>query len=533
LENNFVEKLSLQVQSFHKYFETLSGSYNLNEMAKKFANILKENLFAEEIFVMHKSQEDFQWNSLFQNGEKPQPDLSSFKKNDFRIKYYSDQIIGAAVTMPLNDSSILGIFLSRKKDQEYFSAADKIILQILLQIFNSAYIVFLNRRKEKELIFDLNEKIFQLNNLIDTGIELSRYEQKNILYEFCLERIASLTNASSALIKIIDNVETKKESFISFPPGTNPEKIMDSKYKIESSFNFLNKTYHFYLSEKETRRGTTEFNELDNMLLDAVKRQVAASIENEFLHQESLEKGIIEKELNVAATIQQQIIPKELPRIEGFEISGINIPSKEVGGDYYDCIKLNDGKVALIMADVSGKGISAALLVNTLNAALYAYLAFDLPLTEMCDKLNKLIYKSSPSDKYITFFIAILDPFSGELNSVNAGHNPIFLLRENGNLEKLNDGGLGLGMLDFDIPYTGQKLTMNSGDKIFLYTDGIPEAMNEKDEEYSDEKMLEFLLQNSEKNTEEFIRDLVLDVKEHSGAAPQSDDITALYVKRN
>ncbi len=160
-------------------------------------------------------------------------------------------------------------------------------------------------------------------------------------------------------------------------------------------------------------------------------RQVSASIENEFLHQQALDKERIEQELNVAASIQQRIIPKELSKIEGYDIAGINIPSKEVGGDYYDCISLNNGKLALVIADVAGKGISAALLVNTLHAALYSYLDFNIPLVEIFDKLNKLIYKSSPSDKFITCFTAILDPETGALDAVNAGHNPIFLLRKN------------------------------------------------------------------------------------------------------
>jgi len=222
-----------------------------------------------------------------------------------------------------------------------------------------------------------------------------------------------------------------------------------------------------------------------------------------------------------------------LPNIEGYELAGINIPSREVGGDYYDCIELGNGKYALIIADVAGKGIGAALLVSTLNAALYSYLEFDIPLTKMSDKLNKLIYESSPSDKFITFFIAVLDSNTGELDIVNAGHNPIFLLRKDGTLEKIDAGGVGLGMFDFGISYTGQKSVMNSGDKLFLYTDGIPEAMNESEEEYSDERMINFFTDYSDKPAKDFVDMMVKDVKDYAGATPQSDDITTLILKRN
>ena len=255
-------------------------------------------------------------------------------------------------------------------------------------------------------------------------------------------------------------------------------------------------------------------------------------IANDFLLKESIEKEQIEKEIRIAQSIQQRIIPDKLPQIEGYEIAGINIPSKEVGGDYYDCIDIGNGKYALIIADVTGKGVGAALLVNTLNAALYSYLEFQLPLTDMADKLNKLIYNSSPSDKFITFFVAVLDSKTGDLDVVNAGHNPVLLLRKDGKLEKIDAGGIGLGMLDLGIPYQGQKLAMDPGDKLFLYTDGIPEAMNKNEEEYSDDRMIQFFLHNSDCPASEFIELIVKDVSIHVDGEPQSDDITSLILKR-
>ncbi len=311
----------------------------------------------------------------------------------------------------------------------------------------------------------------------------------------------------------------------------NPH-FLSSLHKIESSFDFNNKTYRFVLSEKETRKGATSFNDLDEMLLRAVTRQVNASLENEYLLSQSLQKERIEKELALAASIQQKIIPENLPKIPGYELAGINIPSRAVGGDYYDCFDLGGGKYALIMADVAGKGISAALLVSTLNAALHAYLEFNLPLIELADKLNKLIYKASPPDKYITFLIALLNSESGEIEIVNAGHNPALLLRKDGTLEQIEAGGIGLGMLDLGIPYTSTNITMNTDDKLFLYTDGIPEAMNENEEEYSDDRMIKFFVKHSDNPVEDFITLLVKDVKVYAGSAQQSDDITSMILQR-
>ena len=532
-QNILVEKLSLQAESFQEGFETLVKCNSLDEITKNFGRLLRGMFIVANIHILHKPSFEANWKISVSQPIEENLELSLLDhKEMLSIKFFKDKKYSAVVSLPLFDSSYLGIMIGKKLDESDFNAYDKITLQILLQIFSSAYNSFLNQKKEKQLIFDLNEKILQLNHLIDTDIELSRLDKQNVLFDLAIERVVTLTNASSALIRVINTANEMIEREMVFPNTLKPEIILNNTNKIDFSFDFNNKLFLFVLSEKETRKGTTAFSDLDNLLLKAIARQVQASIENEYLLGQSLEKERIEKELNLAAAIQQRIIPKELPRIEGYEIAGINIPSREVGGDYYDCIDMGSGKFALIIADVAGKGISAALLVNTLNAALYSYLEFNLPLTDLADKLNKLIFKSSPSDKYITFFMAVLNSGTGELDIVNAGHNPIFLLRKSGDLEQIEAGGIGLGMFDFGIPYNGTKLKMEAGEKLFLYTDGIPEAMNLNEEEYTDERMIDLLKINSEKNPLDFINVIVEDVKNHVGEAKQSDDITSLFLKR-
>ena len=532
-KNPLVEKLSLQSESFQEGFETLIKCHSFEDITKNFWHLLRGNFFVTNIHLLHKLTSTSKWKFIGSQSANKSIDSSLLdNKEQLSVQYLVDDKYNAVVVLPLSDSSYLGIMIGKKLDESEFTDFDKITLQILLQVFSSAYNSFLNQNKEKQLIFELNEKILQLNNLIDTDIELSRYDKQNVLFDLAIERVVSLTNASSALIKIVNLSDGLIEKEITFPGNSELDSILNNQYKIEFNFDFNNKQYLFVLSEKETRKGVISFSDLDKLLLQAIGRQVQASIENEFLLGQSLEKERMEKELNLAAAIQQRIIPKDLPHIEGYEIAGINIPSKEVGGDYYDCIDLGDGKFALIIADVAGKGISAALLVNTLNAALYSYLEFNLPLTDLAEKLNKLIFKSSPSDKYITFFIAVLNSKTGELDAVNAGHNPIFLIRNNGDLEQIEAGGIGLGMLDFGIPYEGKKLKFEADEKLFLYTDGIPEAMNINEEEYSDERMIEFLNTNSGKSPHDFIELIVKDVRKHVGAAQQSDDITSVFIKR-
>jgi sigma-B regulation protein RsbU (phosphoserine phosphatase) len=169
-------------------------------------------------------------------------------------------------------------------------------------------------------------------------------------------------------------------------------------------------------------------------------------------------------------------------------------------------------------------------LVNTLNAALYSHLDYDNSLTDLAVKRNKIIYNASTSDRFITCFLAVLTPETGELDIVNAGHNPILLRKSDGTLYKINAGGVGLGMLDMDLPYEGEKLTLQSGERLFLFTDGIPEAMNGVEEEYTDEKMENFFLENITETAQEFVDKIVSDVKSFTGEAEQSDDITTMYL---
>ncbi|HSP88625.1 MAG TPA: PP2C family protein-serine/threonine phosphatase [Ignavibacteriaceae bacterium] len=528
-----VEKLSLQAESFQEAFEILSGSKNFEQMIKNFDRLLRGVFLLKNVKMFLRNSAEENWKIISGDVKVEDEDLYlNHTDNNSPIHYYENQKFTASIIYPLSGGSYLGILLGSKLDKTNFIDFDKITLQILLQVFDSAYKSFLNQKKEKELVFNLNEKVFQLNNLIDTGIELSRFDRREILFEFSLERICALTNASSALFIINDEKNPGESNEFIFPPHINPDNVLNSKYKIESGFEFGEKKYRLILSDKETRKGTTSFNEIDELLLSAVCRQVNVVVENEYLQNEIIKKQQIEKELNVAASIQQRIIPKLLPGIEGYEIGGINIPSREVGGDYFDCINLGKDKYAFIIADVAGKGIGAALLVNTLNAALFSYLEFNLPLDDLAFKLNKLIYNSSTPDKFITFFIAVLDLKTGELDTLNAGHNPIYIFRKDNSLEKIEAGGVGLGMFDFNLPFTGQKLILNPGDKLFLYTDGIPEAMNKKSEEYSDERMLKFLQDNSGYPINEFIQHLVNDIKNFTDGAEQSDDITVLYIKR-
>ena len=523
------EKLSFHVKSFQESFEILSGSRSINQMSKHFSRILQGSFFSSDINIYHKVDNSSEWESITVKTNNHQKYFDKLKDEDFAKIYSTDKSKILYTQIQLVDSSYLLVIMGNKIDGSLYSEVDKITFQIHLQMFDSAYQALLSHKTEKQLIFSLNSRVSQLYSLIETGIEISKINLGDKLLNFGLSRAISLTNSSFGRVKITDSDANVDELF--YPSTINSDDFSD-EYTLTHKFIDLDKEYEFSICEKESRDGIVDFDETDDLLLSAIVRQVQAAIENERFHKEALENESMRRELAVASAIQKRILPEKLPSIKGYDIAGINIPSKEVSGDYYNVFQLNDGRYALIVADVTGKGMPASLLVSTLDASIRSYLDFQIPLAEMALKLNSLIYKSSTSDKFITFLIAILNPSNGELDIINAGHNPALILRKNGQTETIDAGGLAFGMFDMGLPFESNKILLEKGERLFIFSDGIPEAMDKDENEYTDERMEKYFSDVKPITSEEFILSIVDDVKSHTKGELQSDDITALYLIR-
>jgi len=527
------DRLELQAGSFQESFNILSNAKTLEDLAKKFFHILRGNLLVIDANIFFKKKGSIAWRIIYsKNEEAVKCDELLYQKDEFSIQFLKHPVFQVCINQPLIDTSTFGILIGKKLDNSAFNELDKITLQFFLQQLDSAYQFYVSRLKEKQLIFSLNHRVLQLNSLIETGYEIAKLQEGSTLLNLALERVLALTNASKAMLRIKERRNVTQKIY--FPRPFKTKQLGQSSFAISTSFKFLNQTYAFYLFEKESRDGIIQFDDTDQLLLDAFARQVNVSLENHYLYEQSLEKERVEKEISVAGTIQNKLIPEILPAIDGYDLAGINIPTKYVGGDYYDCIPLEDGRFALIIADVSGKGIPAALLVSTFQASLHAYLDSSFNLPDLVQKLNLVIYNTATMDKYITAFFAILNPKSGELETVSAGHNPIYLIRAHKNVEELAIGGIPLGMVGLPFPYTSQKTILNPGDQLLLYTDGVTETMNEDEQEYDDIIGLKtFIQKHTSDNAATFIKDLHTDLNQFAGDTPQSDDITAFYIIRN
>jgi phosphoserine phosphatase RsbU/P len=254
------------------------------------------------------------------------------------------------------------------------------------------------------------------------------------------------------------------------------------------------------------------------------------SLENKRLFLEELVKQKMEEELEIAREIQQNLLPQSLPEFTNFDIAAVNMSSKQVGGDYYDVITLDDDRFCVAIADVSGKGAPASLLMANIQAFLQVICRQDLNIVESTALINDLIFANTSDGRFITFFWAVVNNEERKLTYVNAGHNPPLLIRD-GKITKLKKGGIIFGVVESTIPYISETVSLQKDDVIVLFTDGISEAMNEKEEEYSDKRLEETAMRLASGTVKEILEGIKKEVYEFAHGAPQSDDITMVVIK--
>ncbi len=241
----------------------------------------------------------------------------------------------------------------------------------------------------------------------------------------------------------------------------------------------------------------------------------------------------IKQDLNIARTIQQGLLPESMPTVDGFQIAGWNKPADETGGDYYDWQAISNGCVAISLADVSGHGIGPALVTAACRA--YARAAFPTvsSIGEEMDKINALLVEDLPSDRFITFVVAVIDPATSQIQLLSAGHSPLlFFTAADGKVENFAAHGIPFGLMA-GIPYGDpQVIDMAKGDMLVLITDGFTEWMNSDDEEYGEDRISEVLQDARDLTPDEIIVRLYDAVREFGSGVEQADDLTAVIIKR-
>ncbi|HEY8226708.1 MAG TPA: GAF domain-containing SpoIIE family protein phosphatase [Pyrinomonadaceae bacterium] len=268
----------------------------------------------------------------------------------------------------------------------------------------------------------------------------------------------------------------------------------------------------------------------DLEVLMLLASQVAIIIEKVMLHEQLIEKKRMEAQLEVARQVQLELLPSGDPELTGYDISAYNFPSEEVSGDYYDWVSIYEDQIAIVIADVSGKGVPASLLMAFLRASLRAATHIGYATHISMAKVNYLLWESIERNQFVTAFYGIMDGLNRTLSFSNAGHNPPLLVEASGKHRFIERGGLPLGMFR-DTRYHEYYLSFNRGDVLILYTDGATEARNPSGEEFGRERLAEAVKANSTLNARDLIASLQQEVLTWTDGVGPADDVTFFVIK--
>jgi sigma-B regulation protein RsbU (phosphoserine phosphatase) len=278
--------------------------------------------------------------------------------------------------------------------------------------------------------------------------------------------------------------------------------------------------------------GDSRFTEDHLKVLTTLASVAAIRVQNARLMEQQLETVRLERELQVASEIQQRFQPASAPQVPGYELQGISFPCYEIGGDYYDFIQREDGRLIVALGDVSGKGPAAALLMSSLHAAVHAQADNHNSLTKTIGAVNRYLVDSTPANRFVTLFYAELNPKDGSLAFLNAGHNPPLIVHAGGTMEQLAAGGLPLGIMA-NADFREGKTKLHPGDVLVIYSDGVSEAVNPTGEEFGPTRLYETVSRNLDASAAG-IRDRIESaLTKFCQGTPAADDITLVICKRN
>jgi sigma-B regulation protein RsbU (phosphoserine phosphatase) len=442
----------------------------------------------------------------------------------------------------------------------------------------SSSATIINQEPEKSVVMPMNEalrplpsKITDLPEVLPTLFEMAKMlvlpESEQVLLERSLHLVAKVIPAQRLAVlfvssdgnevhpaatlltdsdetegftlsrTIVNEVITNKNSVLIGDPGldsrfSGQESIIRSALKSAMAVPLTDEGEVLGIVYVDTTNPMHRYNDDYLRLLATFSNIIASRLVNNSLLQERQEKEVMEAELQRAAEIQRQLLSPDTPQLERYKTFAFQQPSRQVGGDLYDIALLEDGHLLILVADVSGKGMGAALLMSNILAAFrILYHSGELNLLKSVEQVNAQLCKYSRSGDFATLFVGVLDPNSNELTFVNAGHNSPLLVRSDGKIEYLEASGVMIGAFDF-VGWKEQKVGFNASDLLYIFTDGVTEAEATDGGMYSDERTEKMVMENRALSPKELADTIVADIRDFVQDAPSSDDITMMIIKR-
>jgi sigma-B regulation protein RsbU (phosphoserine phosphatase) len=395
--------------------------------------------------------------------------------------------------------------------------------------------------------------------LVKAGRELAGHRPLNELFQLILDLSVEAVGGSRAVLMVLDGEDlvpkaNRGEGFRISKTIRDQvlrdknsllvrDTAMDEVFKLQASI-VMQRVRSFMAVPLQTNEKvigllyidmpdiTREFSREDLSLLTVMANVAAIRIEHARLNEVEQAERMMSKELSQAGEIQRGLLPTKAPHVPGMDLAGFNLPCRTVGGDYFDFFQMSGSKIAIVVGDVAGKGMPAAMLMSSLQARLQILVETDENPASIVARLNKSISGNCPDNRFITFFLAIIDYATGGIRYCNAGHNPPLMVRAHGLTERLEGGGIILGILPI-AQYTEHRTVIQSGDTLVLFSDGVSEAMpNGSDEEFGEMRISMAILNRASQSSARLIDGVIEDLQVWCAGTPYADDVTLLIVKK-
>ncbi len=407
--------------------------------------------------------------------------------------------------------------------------------------------------KKFQLLLEISEKISTtldldelLGHLIDTARSIVEYDAAGIyvikregdlrLIEGMVTRGYDAPNAEHDLLLklgegVVGHVVQTGNSLIIPNVDLEPRYVMarpESRSELAAPITLNERVIGAFNLESDR---LDAFTEADAEVLHFFANAAAIAIEKAVLHEELVEKKRIESQLEVARTVQASLLPDRPPETEGYDVAAENLPTWEVGGDYYDFITFPDQQIGLAIADVAGKGVPAALIMATFRAALRTQVRNDFAIGQIVRKVNHLLWESTTDAQFVTAVYGVLDTTRGRFTYTNAGHNPPMVVRFDARIEELTYGGPALGVFEV-ANYDEAFVDLQKGDTLVLYTDGVIEAADTDGKEFGIKRLQQTVLAARDLSAFKTVRAIMDATRAFSGTDSFADDFTLVVIKR-
>ena len=472
-------------------------------------------------------------------------------ENDDLKKFFIDNNLLASEKISSSNECVGIVCLGEKLNKQDYTKDDLDFLKTILNISASAIQNSMIVDELKIVNRELDSRIQRLSSLFELSKEFGLFSESTkvtrllifaLIGQFLVQKYALLRFEGNDIEVIepklpVDELlsNLRKIDYHQIETSLNREQVallfpslFEMGIEVIVPMQIQGKTKGLIILGK--RINNIDYTDADIEFIFSVGSLAIISMENRRLFREALEKHKMEEELDIAREIQRNLLPQKFPSLSNFDIAAVNVSSKQVGGDYYDIIELDENDCVVAIADVSGKGVPASLMMANMQAFLQVICRQNIPLDIATGLINDLISKNTTDGRFITFFWGTLNNLDKTFEYVNAGHNPPLLIRD-GKIIKLEIGGMILGVMKTIMQYRSEKIQLMKDDVIVMFTDGISEAMNKKGEEFSDEALEKLSLELVGDTSENIMKKIQSEVQKFTDGANQSDDITLVVIK--